>query len=385
MPIDRLQLDIFNGDYSAGTVHNDARVAIVHDWLNGMRGGEKVLEQICRLFPQADIHTLIYEKSKVSPEIRNHQVIPSQFNSRPLFRKNYRWFLPLLPKVIERMNLRDYDLVISSSHCVAKGILPPPNGIHLSYVHSPMRYIWDHFEDYLSGNPLKDLGLRAFRKQLQRWDIASTDRVDGISCNSAHIAEKIKIHWKRKATVIPPPVELEKFRPNNRRPDDFFLVVSALVPYKKIERAIAAAKIAHQNLVIIGDGPERSNLIRLSNEKVLFLGWLGFSKLLNYYQRCKALIFPGTEDFGITALEAQACGRPVLAYNAGGVRESVIADVTGQFFDHPDPNSLAILMKTYQDSDWNSRRIHEHAQQFSPENFRKRFAIWVEKEVKRFS
>lgn len=356
------------------------RVALVHDWLNGMRGGERVLEQVCALFPGADVYTLLYEPSRVSPAIRAMRVIESAFARLPGARRHYRALLPLMPAFVGSLPTRDYDLVISTSHCVAKAAPPPARGLHLSYVFSPMRYVWDHYGDYLTGKWWKDAPLRLLRAPLQRWDARSCANVDAFAADSRHIAAKIERFWGRAAEPIHPPVNLDLFRPSGEPPEDFFLVVSALVPYKKVERAIRAAEHARQRLIIVGTGPEEARLRALAGPFVEFAGHVPDSELAGFYQKARALLFPGTEDFGITALEAQACGRPVLAYGVGGVTETVVEGVTGRFFTDPPAKSLARLLKEHDDAAYDPTVIRAHAERFSPEHFRQAFRGWVEKE-----
>lgn len=358
------------------------RVALVHDWLTGMRGGERVLEEFCRLFPQADLHTLIYDPEAVSKRIRAMNVLESPLGQVPGIRRSYRAFLPILPTFAGRLPTASYDLVISTSHCVAKGAPRPRFGMHLSYIFSPMRYVWDHFEDYLSGNVLKDGMLRAVRGPLQRWDRASSQQVDSFAADSAHIAGKLRRFWGREARVIHPPVDLETFTPGGDEPEDFFLVVAALVPYKRVERAIRAANLGGYRLVVAGDGPEAARLKRLAGGTVQFTGKIPNTELRQLYRRAKALLYPGVEDFGITALEAQACGRPVLALAGGGALETVRDGVTGRFFREPTAKSLAGLMDRHQDSDYDPAAIRAHAERFSPGAFRSAVLEWIRDETR---
>ena len=353
------------------------RVALVHDWLNGMRGGERVLEHFCALFPQAHLHTLLYEPSRIDPTIRRLETFESPFARLPGARKHYRYYLPAMPAFVAKLPTADYDLVISTSHCVAKAAPRPRRGLHLSYIFSPMRYVWDHFEDYLSGNWWKDGALRALRPFLQRWDRSSCKQVDSFAADSEHIARKVKSFWGREAQAILPPVQLERFSPAVGPPEDFFLVVSALVPYKKIDRAIEAARLAKVKLVVVGDGPERRRLQALAPKNVEFAGRVSDADLPEYYRRARALLYPATEDYGITAIEAQACGRPVLAFRHGGVTETVIDGETGAFFDQPDARGLAKLLKAHDDNRYDPVRIRQHAERFSPLRFRAELIEWI--------
>ncbi len=358
------------------------RVALVHDWLNGMRGGERVLEQVCALFPRADLLTLLYEPDKVSPVIAGMNVVESPFARIPGARRHYRYLLPLMPAFVNWLPTADYDLVISTSHCVAKGAPRPRQGRHLSYIFSPMRYVWDHFEDYLSGTWWKDAGLYGVRPAMQRWDRRSCGRVDAFAADSRHIAEKVRKFWGRRAETIYPPVDLERFQPSGAPPEDFFLVVSAFVPYKKIDRAVEAANLAGVRLVIVGGGPEEERLRALAGPTVEFAGRVADDELADYYRRARALVFPGVEDFGITALESMACGRPVLAFRGGGTLETVAEGVTGAFFDNPTAKSLASVLESHDDSHYKPEAIRRRAEEFSPGHFRDRLARWIGRETR---
>lgn len=347
-----------------------------------MRGGERVLEHFCALFPHADLFTLLYEPSKVSRTIRRMNVIESPFARIPKARRHYRHLLPLMPSFIKALPTPDYDLVLSTSHCVAKGARPPARGAHLSYVFSPMRYVWDHFPDYLGESVLKNTGLRVLRPFMQRWDRESCSRVDAFACDSDHIGRKIRDFWGREAVTIYPPVELDRFQPDGQPPDDYFLVVAAMVPYKKIHRAIEGARLAKKRLVIVGGGPEEARLRRLAGPEVEFAGKVSDADLPRYYQRCRALLYPGVEDFGITSLEAQACGRPVIALGIGGAAETVKDGVTGVHFQEPTAKSLARAMRSHDDTRYDGREIRRWAESFSPAAFRASLLQWIENETR---
>ena len=332
------------------------RVALVHDWLTGMRGGEKCLEALCELFPDADLYTLFYLPERVSSVIRSMNVQPSWLNRLPGIGRYYRYGLPLFPGVVDRLILKDYDLVISSSHCVAKGVFPG-GGVHISYIHSPMRYVWDMHDAYFgpaASWPVR-IGMAFCRAYLQRWDLQSARRVDYFIANSEHIAEKIENLYKREAAVIYPPVDIDKFYIAEHT-DPFFLIVSALVPYKNIALAISAFNRLQLPLKIVGEGPLKKSLEKRAGPSIEFLGWVEDSRLAELYAGCEAVVFPGEEDFGIVPLEAQASGRPVIAYGKGGARESVtgIDDrlasggcPTGIFFSHATPASLMEAVERY--------------------------------------
>jgi len=364
------------------------RVALVHDWLTGMRGGEKCLEAFCELFPEADLYTLLYFPDRVSPVIRSMHIRPSWLNRLPLIGRYYRYGLPLFPGVIDRLTLTDYDLVISSSHCVAKGV-SPGGAVHISYIHSPMRYVWDMHDAYFGPGAswLARAGMACCRAYLQRWDVQSAKRVDYFIANSDHIAEKIGNLYGRKAAVIYPPVDIDKFYITEPK-DGFFLIVSALVPYKNIGLAISAFNYLKLPLKIVGEGPARKSLEKQAGAGIEFLGWVEDRRLAELYAGCEALVFPGEEDFGIVPLEAQASGRPVIAYDKGGVRESVIgiddgrgsgASPTGIFFPEAAPASLIKAVERYKKIKhvFEPAVLRRHASRFSRAAFKTRIKEFV--------
>jgi glycosyltransferase involved in cell wall biosynthesis len=353
------------------------KVALVHDWLTGMRGGEKCLEIFCDIFPNADLYTLFYFPNRISPTIRSMNVRASWLNRLPGIRTYYRYGLPLFPNVIEGFAFRDYDLILSSSHCVAKGVAA--NGtLHVSYIHSPMRYVWDMHDAYFGceGLRLGRLGMAIWRDYLQRWDVRSAERVHHFVANSKHVAEKIKRLYKREANVIYPPVDLEKFHVAAEH-ESYYLIVSGLVPYKNIQLAIATFNQMKLPLRIVGEGPSKRSLESQAGPTIEFLGWVDDGHLADLYARCEALIFPGEEDFGIVPLEAQASGRPVIAYARGGARESVIgvddlqcagvASPTGIFFTEATTVGLIKAIERYQSVKhvFEPSLLRRHASQFS--------------------
>jgi glycosyltransferase involved in cell wall biosynthesis len=358
------------------------RVALVHDWLNGMRGGEKVFEHLCALFPRADVFTLFHEPERLSPALRAMCVHEHPWpRAVPALRRHYRYLLPLMPAMVRAFPTAGYDLVVSTSHCVAKAVPPPAHGLHLSYVHSPMRYVWDRWRDYLTGNPIKDAALRAVRPRLQTWDRESSQAVDALAANSHYVARKIERFWGRRARVIHPPVDVDFFTPGDGEAGERFLCVGALVPYKRFDRAIEAARLAGARLDIVGEGPERARLEALAGPAATFHGWVPDEQLRTFYRRCLALLYPGEEDFGITALEAQACGRPVLALRRGGARETVRDGQTGRFFDRPDARALADGLTAFDSGAYQPSIIRAWAERFGPQRFRQEVARWILQET----
>ena len=356
------------------------RVALIHDWLVTTRGGEKCLEAFCELYPRADVYTLVYVPDRVSSLIKSMNIRASRLNNVPRIERVYRYCLPLFPRVIESFDLRNYDLIVSSSHCVAKGIFPH-RALHISYVHAPMRYVWDMHDAYFghAASLLARAGMSVWRRYLQKWDVAASERVDYFLANSRNVAAKIQKLYRRHATVIHPPVDLDKFRISSRQ-EPYYLIVSALVPYKRLDVAIHAFNELGLPLKIVGEGPLRRRLEQSAGSNIEFLGWVDDSVLVELYGSCQALIFPGEEDFGIVPLEAQACGRPVIAYAKGGVLETVIpmkedspsgTSATGIFFSQQSAAELINAVELYRKMSgrFDPEKIRQHASQFSRERF----------------
>jgi glycosyltransferase involved in cell wall biosynthesis len=301
------------------------KVALIHDWLIYMRGAERVLEALCELYPEADLYTLFHIPGAVSPTIENRRITTSVIQRLPRIQTWYRRYLPLFPLAIEGLDLRDYDLVISSSHSAAKGVITAPATCHISYIHTPMLYVWEQFHQYF-GEAVRPFGLKSLLAHyLRMWDVLSAGRVDYLIANSRYTATRIWKRYRREAAVIHPPVNVERYNPSAQT-DAYFLLVSALVPRKRIDLAIAAFNLLGLPLRIVGRGwtGEEKRLKALAHPNVEFLGWRSDRELAELYSRCRALVFPGEEDFGIVPLEAMASGRPVIAYGRGGVLDTVL-------------------------------------------------------------
>jgi glycosyltransferase involved in cell wall biosynthesis len=369
------------------------KTAVVHDWLTGMRGGEKVLSAILELYPEADLFTLIHNSGSVSENIENRKIVTSFIDHLPFKSKHYRHYLPLFPTAIELFNFKDYDLIISTSHCVAKGVRPPPDTLHISYIHSPMRYVWDMYEDYFGSDKLNILTrmiIPPIANYLRTWDAISSNRVDHFIANSRHVARRIFKYYRRHASVIYPPVEISPISTATQS-EDYYLVVSALVPYKRIDLAVSAFNKLDKQLLIIGDGPERSKLQKQANNNIKFVDWLPPDQLNSYYAGCKALIFPGEEDFGIVPVEVQGFGKPVIAFSRGGALETVIGlddknegQCTGIFFNRQTDQDLMGAIQQCEKKQWNNNFIHEHAHKFSKENFKKQMVIFIQEKIADF-
>ena len=345
------------------------RVALVHDWLTGMRGGEKVLEALCELHPAADIFTLFHHRGSVSAAIEAHRIEASFLQRMPFARSRYRQYLPLFPFAIEQFDLDPYDLVISSSHCAAKAVVPPGRARHLCYCHSPMRYAWDQFDAYFGPARVGVAASRWFYRpvlaKLARWDAATATRVGRFVANSRHVAGRIRRYYNREATIVYPPVDTVFYHPADITPASHFLIVSALVPYKRIELAMAACERLGAGLRIVGDGPDRDRLEALGMRHVEFLGRLTDMEIRDEYRSALAVILPGEEDFGIVPVEAQACGRPVVALALGGALDTVIDGQTGVLFADADAAHLAAALERAAALQFDSAAIRAHAERFS--------------------
>jgi glycosyltransferase involved in cell wall biosynthesis len=370
------------------------RVAIVHDWLVSMRGGERVLESLCRLYPRAPIFTLRYEPRAVSAEIAAHEVrtafIDPLARRLPLGAAGFRMLLPLFPRAIESFALGDFDLVISSSHAVAKGAIAAPGALHVSYVHSPMRYIWEAAGDYapsVPGGPLGRLAFAALSHYLRRWDVASTARVPVLVANSVYTQERIRRVYGRDAEVIEPPVDAARFArvpdPPPTRGDPLYLCVSALVPYKRVELAVRAfsAPGRRGRLVVVGEGAERARLQRLAGPNVELRGRVDDDELMRLYAACRAVVHPALDDFGIVQVEALAAGRPVVAFAAGGALASVRDGETGVLFAEPTPESLGAALDRLEQLAFEPARLRAAAARFDRTAFERRFGALVEAQL----
>lgn len=354
------------------------RVTLVHDWLTGMRGGEKVLELLCTRFPDAPLWTLLHVPGTVSETISHRVIHTSPMQHLPWVRSKYRHYLPLFPLMAELTRVSDCDIVISSSHAVAKAMVKKGDAgrpLHICYIHTPMRYVWDRFDDYFGprkvGNILSHYVFRPIAKMLQWYDLRTVDRVDKFIANSQFVADRVRRLYGREAEILAPPVDVQRFARVARSPEDWYLIVSALAPYKRVDEAICACAALGRKLKIIGSGPERKRLEALARDRggeVEFLGFVGGEELASYYGRAKALLFPGIEDFGIVPVEAIATGCPVIALQKGGVLDSM-TDTTAVFYASETVEGLVQAIRDFELRSFDERELRRRAAQFSRERF----------------
>lgn len=355
------------------------RVAIIHYWLVGMRGGEKVLESLCRIFPSADIFTHVYLPSAISDVINGHKVQTTFIGKLPHAVKMYKNYLPLMPMALEQLNLEGYDLIISSESGPAKGVIPMPSARHICYCHSPMRYIWNMYSRYRSqAGIITKIMMPPLSHYLRMWDVTAAARVDGFVANSATVAQRIERYYRREAEVIHPPVDTAAFRPVPLAElDEHYLMVGELVGYKRPDLAVEAFNRLKKKLVVIGGGEMLEQLRRLAGPTVSILGAQPFDVLKYHYAHCRALIFPGEEDFGIVPVEAMASGRPVIAFGSGGATETVIENRTGLFFDSQTLDALIDAVERFERMDFDPIEAVARAETFGGDVFTDKFRSFV--------
>ncbi len=348
------------------------KVALVHDWLTGMRGGEKALEVVCERFPDAELFTLVHVPGSVSPVIEQRTIHTSFVQQLPFSQQRYRHYLPLFPWAIERFRFDRFDAVLSLSHCAAKSVITPAGVPHLCYCFTPMRYAWDQFDAYFGPERIGTVGsalMRPIMKRLARWDRETAGRPSRYVAISHYVAGRIRRYYNREAAVLYPPVHTGFFRPDGAEPEPFALIVSALVPYKRIGVAIDACAKARVPLKIVGAGPDRASLERAAPSGTEFLGRLSDDQIRALYRRAQVVLLPGEEDFGIVPLEAQACGRPVVALARGGALETVIPGVTGVLVDDLSVDAFAAGIAEAMATRYDSHTIRHHAEPFDRERF----------------
>lgn len=359
----------------------ERRVAVVHDWLTGMRGGEAVLEALLELVPDARLLTLVHVPGSVAPCIESHDPRPSFVQRLPLARTRYRQYLPLFPVAVEQFDLDDVDVVISTSHCAAKSVVPTGRARHLCYCHTPMRYAWDQFDAYFGPARVGKLRSRLYglaMRQLARWDAATANRVDSYVANSHHVAARIGRYYNRTADVIEPPVDTDFYCPDGSAPGDYLIIVSALVPYKRVELAIEACRLAGVPLRVVGGGPEAGRLRARAGSEVAFIERCSQAELRRLYREARALLLTGEEDFGIAPVEAQACGRPVVALARGGACETVSHETTGLLVSEATAGAFAAAIRSLDGREFDPLQLRRSALRFARPRFQERMRASIE-------
>ena len=365
------------------------RVAVVHERFTEPGGSERVVEQFHALWPDATVHAALVDRAALPPGLAGADVRPSLL--QPLYRggRRYAHLLPLLPAAMARLDVSDADVVIASHHAFANRVRPRPDALFVSYTHTPARWMWE--PGFLSdeAGPAGRLGLRAFARTQRRADVAAAARADLIVANSRHVADRIRRWWGRDATVVAPPVDIGRCTPDPHvEREDFFLYAGRLVPYKRPHVAAAAARRCGTRLVVVGEGRMRAAVEAAGGSRVEMLGHVDDATLVDLYRRCRALVLPGEEDFGIIPVEAQACGAPVLARAIGGVRDSVVPGLTGTLYPSAssadEVDALARAIRAFDGASFDSGAIRAHAEKFSPEAFRARFAAAIQPVMERW-
>jgi glycosyltransferase involved in cell wall biosynthesis len=369
------------------------RVALVHDWLTGLRGGERVLHEHAALFPDADLYTLFHVPGATTARIESLRIHASPLSRLPGMRRHYRKLLPLYPWAVSRFRLEGYDLVLSTSHAVAKGVLAPPGSTHLCCCFTPMRYIWDQAEAYLGRGFRRAIGTPLMLR-LRAWDVRTSgpDRVGRFVAISETVARRIRTHYRRSALVVYPPVDVDRFRVRPEGVEDWYLLVGGFVPYKREEVALEAFRHLDARLLVAGDGPRRAALQARAPANVRFLGRVPDAELEDLYARCRALIYPQEEDFGIVPVEAQAAGRPVIAFGSGGATETVLPlgdsrgrAPTGLWFSPQTPAALAEAVRRFEETEaeFEPAAIRAHAERFAVPRYHRELRAAVEEALAR--
>lgn len=363
------------------------KVALIHDWLPFMGGAERVLTNFLEIYPTAPIYTPICNRDNLDGILKDADIRTSYLQKGKKEIKNHRNLFPFMPTAIESFNLNEYDIVLSSSSSVAKAVITKPDTLHICYCHSPMRYGWEFSHEY-AGKMAGKKGIKAkilsyFLTGIRIWDNVSADRVDYFIANSENVAKRIWKHYRRESVVIHPPVRCSLFNISDVD-EDYFLIVSRLQEYKRIDLAVEAFNKLGLPLVIIGDGPDREKLEKMAKPNIKFLGRESDEVIKEHYAKCRAFIFPGEEDFGITPLEAQASGRPVIAYGKGGALETVLNNETGIFFNEQEVESLIKAIEKFDKMNFNKNKIRNHAKMFDEEIFKKKIKKFIDEKNEEF-
>jgi glycosyltransferase involved in cell wall biosynthesis len=357
-------------------------VALVHDWLTGMRGGEKVLLSLARLFPDAPIYTLLHVPGSVARELEARTIRTSFVQRLPRVAERYRHYLPLFPAAAGSLDLSAYDLVVSSSHCVAKGVKVAPGALHLCYCHTPMRYVWDRYDDYFPPERLSAPArvlVPLVAEALRAWDVATAPRVHAFAANSRYVAGRIRRYYDREAEVIAPPVDTDFFTPDGAGEGTYDLVVSALAPYKRLELVLDAYRGTGRALKIAGSGPEASRLRAIMPAEATLLGQVDDATLRELYRGCRAVIMPGVEDFGIVPVEAMACGRPAVVFAEGGGAETVVPGESGVVFHEATSEALRAAVDSLEGIRFNTSALRARAESYGCRVFESRFREFVDR------
>ncbi len=359
------------------------RLAITHDWLTVPGGAEKVVKRWYDLYPEAPIFTTVYDSHRLGELFDSQRVCPSFMQRLPFSKGHYTKMLSLMPRAFESFDLSAYDVVLSSSSSCAKGVITSPDTLHIAYIHTPMRYAWDLYHQYYAsaGFVVRKVMERTMGA-IRQWDFISTQRVDHLIANSHFVARRVKKYYGRRADVIFPPVDTSFYCPSEAPPEDYYLLVSRFVPYKKIDLAIQACNALGRRLVIVGGGAEASRLKALAGPSIEFKGILSNEEIREYYRRCRAFLFPALEDFGITSVEAQGCGRPVVAFQKGGALDTVIPGKTGVFFTEQSCEALTAALEELEASSWDPLAIRAHAEGFSSERFDQEIQNYINEKLR---
>ncbi|WP_456267957.1 glycosyltransferase family 4 protein [Kushneria sp. AK178] len=365
------------------------KVAVVADWLTAYAGAERVIEAIIEIYPQADIYTTVYDaKGMKNSKINNFKVYETFISKLPKAKKWYQKYLPLMPLAIEQLDLSSYDVVISSSHAVAKGVITGPDQLHVCYCHSPIRYAWDFQHQYLReagmSKGIKSWVARWLLHRIRLWDVRTSNGVDVFIANSKYIARRINKVYGRKASVIYPNVAIDDFQVNQNK-EDFYLAASRLVPYKRVDLIVEAfSQMPDKTLVVIGDGPQMESIRAKAGSNVTLMGYQNFDVLKGHMSRAKAFVFAAEEDFGIMPVEVQACGTPVIAYGRGGSLETVVEGQTGTFLHEQTAISICDAVSTFEarQEPWSHETIRKNAERFSTERFQREFKVLIDTHYK---
>lgn len=362
-------------------------IALAHEWLTNYAGSEKVIENIKEIYKEAPIYTTVYNPDNLPKELKNIDVRTTFLQKYKKARTNHRMFLPFMPLAWEQFNFNEYDVVLSSSHSCAKGIIAPPSTMHVCYCHSPMRYAWEFYWEYLEREnvgKIKKILIPLIMNYIRMWDAISANRVDYFIANSKNVAKRIWKHYRREADVIHPPVKTSYFNIQDKD-EEFFLIVGRLVAYKQVDLAIEAFNELGLPLVVIGSGPQFDYIKSIAKSNIKILGRQPDEVIRDYYAKCRAFIFPGEEDFGITPLEAQASGRPVVAFGKGGALETVVENETGLFFAEQTIESLKDAIQKFNHLNFDKLKIRENALKFDEEIFKKKIKGYIDEKYIEFN